>query len=68
MILNDTRKTLPATTDEATTLELIGTAAVVAATLTVAVIIIAPRLASTAVGGAFAALGARLLKSSFEGQ
>lgn len=52
----------------ASTLELIGTAVVVAATLTVAAIVIAPRLVSAGVGGAFAALGARLLKSSFEGR
>ena len=65
---NDTTKTLPATTVETSALELIGAAGVVAATLTVAAIVIAPRLVSASVGGAFAALGARLLKNSFEGQ
>ena len=46
----------------------IGTVAIVATTLTVAVIIIAPRLTLAAIGGALTGLGSRLLKSSFEGQ
>ena len=67
MTNNDNRKTLPST-EGPTTLETIGTVAIVATTLTVAVIIIAPRLTLAAIGGALTGLGSRLLKSSFEGR